>query len=299
MVLRTKPEANKWLHVTPRIAALGADAFERRPLMIRKIHGCLVKGVNLAKNAEEKSAEFVNRVCQDTLNAFWAQNVKGEEGFDRTDSMLEGLGAGCTASLLAKIHPLVSRYLIKEFLQAVVEVAINELLALFVTFGEENFVRGPAILLTEGVHNLRLDGFLTSIAITHRNLGGLMNLTLYREQMKENVRRFDVKRPTDSWTKIRDLRHTLIQYLPQQNRCRTGEDETIQREEDVRRLAGGIPLLTDLSLAMRTDPLALITGATEFVTLIYGPAVTFACPDSLQEVVVAPEPHISSGRKCT
>ena len=38
-------------------------------------------------------------------------------------------------------------------------------------------------------------------------------------------------------------------------------------------------LLTDLSLAMRTDPLALIRGATEFVTVIYGPAVTFAFPD--------------------
>ena len=40
-----------------------------------------------------------------------------------------------------------------------------------------------------------------------------------------------------------------------------------------------MPLLTDLSLAMRTDPLALIRGATEFVTVIYGPAVTFAFPD--------------------
>ena len=28
LVLRTKPEANQWLHLTPRIAALGADAFE-------------------------------------------------------------------------------------------------------------------------------------------------------------------------------------------------------------------------------------------------------------------------------
>ena len=40
-----------------------------------------------------------------------------------------------------------------------------------------------------------------------------------------------------------------------------------------------MPLLTDLSLAMRTDPLALIRGVTEFVTVIYGPAVTFAFPD--------------------
>ena len=36
--------------------------FEQGPVMIKKIHACLVKEVNLAKNAEEKSAEFVNRV---------------------------------------------------------------------------------------------------------------------------------------------------------------------------------------------------------------------------------------------
>ena len=124
MVLRTKPEANKGLHFTPRIAALGADAFERGPVMI---HAYLVKEVNLTKNAEDKSAEFVNKVCQVTLEAFWTQNVKGEEGFDRTDSMLEGLRAGWTASFLAKVYPSLSRYLIKEFLQAVVEVSIVEL----------------------------------------------------------------------------------------------------------------------------------------------------------------------------
>ena len=38
MVLRTKPEANQWLHLTPRVAALVADAFERGPVMIRKIY---------------------------------------------------------------------------------------------------------------------------------------------------------------------------------------------------------------------------------------------------------------------
>ena len=159
------------------------------------------------------------------------------------------------------------------------QVSIVELLALFVTFGAENFVKGPVVLLNEGISKLRLDALLTLIAITHGNLGGLMNLTRYPEQVRENVRKFDVKQATDSWNKIRDLRHTLIQYLLQQNRFGTGEDETIQREEGVRRHVGGMPVLTDLSLAMRTDPLALIRGATEFVTVIYGPAVTFAFPD--------------------
>ena len=71
MVLTTKPEANNWLHLTPQLAALGADVFKRCPVMIRKIHDYLVKEVNLAKNAGEKSAEFVNRVFQVTLEAFW------------------------------------------------------------------------------------------------------------------------------------------------------------------------------------------------------------------------------------
>ena len=52
----------------------------------------------------------------------------------------------------------------------------------------------------------------------------------------------------------------------------------LEREEDVRRHVGGIPLLTDLSLAMRIDPLALIRGVTEFVTVIYGPAVILCVP---------------------
>ena len=214
-----------------------------------------------------------------TLETFWTQNVKGEEGFNRTDRMLEGLGAGWNASFLAKIYPSLSRYLIKEFLQVAVDVTIVELLALFVTFGAENFVKGLAILLTEGVHNLQLDKLLTLIAITHGNLNGLMNLTRYPEQVRENVRKFDVKRSTDSWNKIKDLRHTLTQYLLQQNCFGTGEDETIEMEKDMRRHAGDMPLLTDLSLAMRTDPLLLIRGATEFVTVIYGPAETFAFPD--------------------
>ena len=52
----------------------------------------------------------------------------------------------------------------------------------------------------------------------------------------------------------------------------------------MRRYAGGMPLLTGSSLTMRTDTLALIRGATEFVTTIYGPAVTFAFPGAILEV---------------
>ena len=208
MVLRTKPEANQWLHLSPRVAALGADVFEQDPIMMKKIHAYLLKEVNLAENAEEKTTDFVNRMCQITLETFWTQKVREEEGFERADSMLERLGAGWTASFLAKVYPKVSHCLIKEFFQEVVEISTEELLALFVTFGAESFVKGPAVLLTEGIQNLRLDGLLTLIAITHGNLGGLMKLTRCPEQMKERVRKLDMKKATDSWNKIKDMKKT-------------------------------------------------------------------------------------------
>ena len=43
------------------------------------------------------------------------------------------------------------------------------------------------VLLTEGVQSFLSDGLLTFNAITHGNVGGLMNLTRYPEQMRENV----------------------------------------------------------------------------------------------------------------
>ena len=167
------------------------NAFEPRPAMITKMHAYLVKELNSAENSEEKSAEFNNSMCQITLKLFWTQNVRGKEVFEMTDSMLEGLGAGWTASFLAKIYPRLSRYLIKEFLNAVTELSIVVILALFVTFGAEILVKGPSLLLTEGIQNLRLHELLTLIAITHGNMGGLINLTRYSEQMRENVMKLE------------------------------------------------------------------------------------------------------------
>ena len=41
----------------------------------------------------------------------------------------------------------------------------------------------------------------------------------------------------------------------------------------------GMPLLTDLAVMMRIDPLALIHGLREFVTVVNGPVMSFVFPD--------------------
>ena len=46
--------------------------------------------------------------------------------------MLEGLGAGWTASFLAKVYPGLSRYLMKELLKTITNVSIVVILGLVV-----------------------------------------------------------------------------------------------------------------------------------------------------------------------
>ena len=203
------------------------EAFERGPAMITKVHAYLVKELNLAENVEVKSAETLDRMYQITLEAFWTQNVRAERGFERTDSMLEALGALLTTSFLAKVYPALSRFLIKEFIKAIMELSIVVILALFVTFRAENFVKRQQYCSPWDTESPT--GWTLDINCDHEwNLEGLMNLTEYPEQMREKMIKFNLKR-----TKIREQIHTLIQYLLQQNRFVTREDMTLEKEEDL------------------------------------------------------------------
>ena len=49
----------------------------------------------------------------------------------------------------------------------------------------------------------------------------------------------------------------------------------------MREANGGIPLLTNFCLALRSDPMEMIRTLGEAVTCVYGPAVTYAFPDRL------------------
>ena len=66
-----------------------------------------------------------------------------------------------------------------------------------------------------------------------------------------------------------------------QNRHLTGEEKNPKTKEELKEANGGMPLLTDLCLAMRSDPLRMIRGLGEVVTCIYGLAVTYAFHDPL------------------
>ena len=119
---------------------------------------------------------------------------------------------------------------------------------------------------------------MTLIAMTYGRLGDLLMLLRYPEQLQGTSREFNAQLETASFRKVKDWRTLLLQYLLQQNRSVTGGDKVAMDAGECRQYCG-MPLLTDLAVMMRIDPLALIHGLRGLVTVVYGPVMSFVFPD--------------------
>ena len=74
-------------------------------------------------------------------------------------------------------------------------------LALYVAFGHESFVKEPVVLFTQELADLQLDGLLTLIVMTYGRLGVLFVLLSYPEQLQGPKREFDAQMETASYKK--------------------------------------------------------------------------------------------------
>ena len=90
------------------------------------------------------------------------------------------------------------RFLNKKILKSTHQIVNSRRLSTLLEFGAQNFSKGPAVLLTDGIKKYWLDDFLTLIALTCGKLGELVVLARYSNQMQEPVKPFDLKRATAS-----------------------------------------------------------------------------------------------------
>ena len=221
VALRTKPHTNSWLYLSPRVCALGEDAFEHAPAVIKEIHGYLKNLFNERELAGGMMMQLMQDVNTMSLDRFQADILARKAQYERYDAILGGTGMGWTPSFLLTCYPWASRNLIARFVKGIRKLSIG--LALYVTFGHESFVKGPANLFTQALADLRLDGLLTLIAMTYR-YGDLFQLLRYSEQLQGASRDFNAQLQAASYRKMKDWRILLLQYLLQQNRSVTGED---------------------------------------------------------------------------
>ena len=214
LALRTKPHTNAWLYLSPRLCTLGEDAFGHAPAVIKEIYAYLKNLFNERELAGGMMLQLIQDVNTMSLDKFQADISATRAQYERSDAVLGGMGVGWTPSFLSTCYPRASRNLIESFVKDIRKLSIGLILALYVTFGDENSVKGPANLFTQALADLRLDGLLILIAMTYGRLGDLLVLLRYPEQLQETSREFNAQLETASLKKDEELEDPLAPISP-------------------------------------------------------------------------------------
>ena len=247
---------------------------ECAPAVIKEIHTYLKNLFTERELAGVMMLQLMQDVNTVSLDKILADILATRAKYERSDAILGAMGVGWTPSFLSTCYTRASRNLIASFRK----LSIGLVLALYVTFGHENFVNGPANLFTQALADLRLDGLPTLIAMTYGWLGDLFVLLRYPEKLQGASRELNAPLETASYGKMKDWRILLLQYLRQHKRSITREDKVATGASECKQYCG-MPLLTDLAVIMRINPLALVHGLREFVTVVYGPVMSYVFPD--------------------
>ena len=290
MVHRLAQEGGKWPFLTPRLENATGKTREDAPLLVKQIWDFLEEQLGKAEEREMTVGRFVTAANEVTIGGFWREHAKGELRTRRDHEILEFLSPCWGKEFLTEVYS-AKETIFKAFMQEVLNMPINLLLALYLVYPRYLFNMGPAYMFSRGVGTLRIDGYLTLVLLTHGELASFHRLMRYGEPLSMGRTHSSIE--TYSYKCAAGLRTLLVQYLLMQNRYLTGEEKSPKTREEWRRVNGGMPLLTDLCLAMRSNPMGIIRGLGEVVTCIYGPAVTFAFPDPLVTAYRYSVTHVS------
>ena len=197
LALRTKPHTNSWLYLSPRVCTLGEDTFEHAPAVNEEIYVYLKKLLNEQELAGGKMLQLMQDVNTMSIDRFQADVFATKAQHERSDAVLGGMGVGWRPFFLSMCYPRASSNLNRSFGKDIRTLSIVLVLALYVTFGHENLVKGPANLFTQALADLRLDRLLTLIAMTYGRLGDLFVL-------QGTSREFNAQFETAFYQKMKD-----------------------------------------------------------------------------------------------
>ena len=278
MVYRLTQERGRWPFLTPRLENATDKTRESAPALEKQIWEFLEEQLEIAESREMTVARFVTAANEVTIGGFWREHAKGELRTRRDHEILGFLSPCWEKRYMAGVF-CAKETIFGAFLQELLNMPISLLLALYLVYPRYLFNMGPAYIFSRGVETLRIDGYLALVLLTHGELVSFHRLMKYGEPLSMGKNNSSID--TYSYKCAARLKTLLVEYLLMQNRHMTGEEKNPKTREEWREANGGIPLLTDLCLAMRSDPVGMIRGLEEVVTCIYGPAVTYAFPDPL------------------
>ena len=233
---------------------------------------------------------FVTAANEVTVGGFWREHAMGELKTRKNHKILRLLSPCWEKRYMTRVF-YAKDAIFDAFVQELLNMPINLYLALYLVYPRSLFNMGPAYMFSRGVETLRIDGYLTPVLLTDGELMAFHRLMKYGETL--SMGKDHPSAETYSYMCTARLKTLLVEYLLMQNRYLTGEERNPKTKEELKEANGGMPLLTDLCLAMRSDPLGMIRGLGEVVTCIYGPALTYAFPDPLVAAYQKSVVHVS------
>ena len=278
MGYRLTQERGRWPFLTPRLENATNKTQENAPHLVRQIWKFLEGQLEVAESREMTVGRFVTAANEVTIGVFWREHAKDELRTRKNHEILRFLSPCWEKRYMARVF-YKKDTILKAFVQELLNMPINLLLALYLVYPRYLFNMGPAYMFTRGVETLQIDGYLTIVLLTHGELVAFHRLMKYGEPL--SMGKTHPSTETYSYKCTAGLKRLLVEYLLMQTRYLTGEETYPKTREELKEANGVIPLLTDLCLAMRYDPLGAFRGLGEVVTCIYGPEVTYAFPDPL------------------
>ena len=289
MVYLLTQERDRWPFLTPRLEKATEKKKENAPPLVKQIWSFLGEQLEVAEKREMTVTRFVTAANEVTIGGFWREHAKGELK-TRDHEILEFLSPCWGKEFLAGVFG-AKETIFGAFVQEILSMPISMLLALYLVYPRYLFNMDPAYMFSGGVETLRIDGYLAPVLLIHGELVSFHRLTNYGEPLSMGKTHSSID--TYSYKCAAGLMTLLVEYLLMQNRHMTGEEKNPKTRDEWRKVNGGMPLLTDLCLAMRSDPMGIIRGLEEVVTCIYGPAVTYAFPDPLMTAYRNSVTHLS------
>ena len=275
MVYRLTQERGRWPFLTPRLENATDKTGESAPPLVKQIWGFFEEQLKVAESREMTVARFVTSANEVTIGGFWREHAKGELRTRKDYEILKFLSPCWEKEYMAGVFS-AKETIFGAFVQELLSMPISFLLAIYLLYPRYLFNMSPAYMFSRGVETLRIDGYLALVLLTHGELVSFHRLMKHGEPLSMGKTHSSID--TYSYKCAAGLKTLLVEYLLMQNRHMTGEEKNPKTRDEWKEANGGIPLLTDLCLAMRSDPVGMIRGLEEVVTCIYGPAVTYAFP---------------------
>ena len=261
MVYRLTQERGRLPFLTPRQENAMDKTRKSATPLVKQIWEFLEEQLEVDESREMTVARFVMAANEVTIGGFWREHAKGELRTRKDHEILKLLSPCWEKKYMAGVF-CAKDTIFGAFLQEPLSMPISLLLALYLVYPRYLFNMGPAYMFSRGVETLRIDGYLALVLLTHGELVSFHRLMKYGEPLSMGKAHSSID------TCAAGLKTLLVEYLLMLSRHMNGEEKNPRTRDKWREANSGIPLLTDLCLAMRSDPVGMIRGLEEVVTCI-------------------------------